>query len=418
MGAFFRTVAAALALTGAGCADSPPQTFDTAPLEATLKSFVDDGRAVGVSALVYWRGEEAYFGAFGLRDREAGLPMTRDTIVEIQSMTKPITGVAVMQLYDEGRLGLDDPIAKYAPEFATLKVWNGFDENGDLILVDPKRPPTIRDLGRHTAGFYVRGYDSPLRSLVVAVNPIDPNNTLAVFARKLATLPLLYHPGERIVYAYSNDVQAYVVERIAGEPYGDFVQERVLAPLGMKDTGYYVPEEKRGRFAASYYPEADGSLQRAPGESGNFRHWALTPGGHGLTSTLDDYMRFALMIQNEGEVGGVRLLKPETVRLMGTDQLPAAVDRSWPSPDGDIGWGINFAVRTAPPASAEDMFGVVGEMYWEGALGALFWIDPANDLTAVFFIQQQPPVDSLHKDFRDAVYAGIGLGFARGESSH
>lgn len=417
MGAPVRTVAAALALLGAACADAPPPQFDAAPLEATLKSFVDDGRAVGVSALVYWKGKEAYFGAFGLRDREAGLPMTRDTIVEIQSMTKPITGAAVMQLYEQGRFDLNDPIAKYAPEFANLKVWTGFDESGDMILVDPKRPPSMRDLGRHTAGFYVRGYDSPLRPLVVAANPIDPNNTLAEFAKKLATLPLLFHPGERIVYAYSNDVQAYVVERIAGEPYGDYLQAHVLAPLGLKDTGYYVPEEKRARFAAAYSPGAGGSLKREPGESGNFRHWPLTPGGHGLTSTLDDYMRFALMIQNDGEIGGVRLLKPETVRLMGTDQLPAAIDRTWPSPAGDIGWGINFAVRTAPPASAEAMFGVVGEMFWEGALGTLFWIDPENDLTAVFFVQQQPPVDSLHKDFRNAVYAGIGLGFAHSAPS-
>lgn len=405
---------AAFAIAAACAREASPEArsepaLNPAPIDAALNPFVDDGRAAGVSALIYKDGEEAYFGAFGMRDREAGLAMTRDAILQIQSMTKPITGVALMQLYEQGKFDLDDPIAKYAPEFANLKVFAGFDDQGGYILVEPKRPPSIRDLGRHTAGFYTRGYTSPLQDLVKAINPISSDNTLAEFAQKLGTLPLLFHPGERIVYAYATDVEAFLVERLTGQPYADFVEEHVLRPLRMNDTGYYVPEEKRNRVAIPYQRGV-----RAHGESFDaiFTRQPLTPGGFGLTSTIDDYMRFLLMIRNHGELDGARLLKPETVRLMGTDQLPATVtDRSWPSPDGTVGWGIDFAVRTAPPASPDMMMGVVGEMYWEGGLGTLFWIDRKNDLIAIFFVQTGEPAEALHKEFRDAVYKAIGIAF-------
>jgi CubicO group peptidase (beta-lactamase class C family) len=407
-------VCAPLVLASAACVASPP-TFDRAPLDATLEAFVEGGRAVGVSALVYWRGEEAYFGAFGMRDREASLPMTRDTIVQIQSMTKPITGVALMHLYDEGAFELDDAIDTYASEFSNLSVWIGFDENGDPILEAPKRSPTIRDLTRHTSGFFTRGSPTPAAKLLQAVHPIDRNNTLTEFARKLATVPLLFHPGEGVAYGYSVDVQAFLIERMSGRPYAEYLQRRVLDPLAMADTAYYVPREKRSRMAAVYSIDDSGALVRAPNAQAFgtiYGHWPLTPGGHGLTSTLDDYMRFARMLWNDGEIDGVRVLEPETARLMAVDQLPETVtDRSWPSPDGDLGLGIDVAVRIAPPKSAEDKLGVVGEYYWEGALGTLFWIDPANDLVAVFFVQQSD-YDSLHKDFRDAVYAAIGLAWA------
>lgn len=406
----------ALGAGACGAARGEPAPFDPAPIDAVLQSFVDDGRAAGASALVYKDGKEVYFGAFGVRDRERGQPMTRDTIVAIQSMTKPITGVALMRLHEQGKFDLDDPIEKYAPEFAGLKVWSGFDEDGGMILVDPKRPPSIRDLGRHTAGFYVRGYPSPLQELVKAVNPINPNNTLAEFAAQLGTLPLLYHPGERIVYAYSTDVEAFLVERLSGQRYDAYLKQHIFKPLGMTDTAHYVPRRKRSRMAAEYDVSPTGDLTRVPG-GGQDRRWPLTPGGFGLTSTIDDYMRFALMIQNEGELQGKRLLKAETVRLMGRDQLPATVsDRTWPSPEGHYGWGIDFAVRTAPATSADEYFGVVGEMYWEGAGGTLFWVDPVNDLTAVFFVQVSP-YGSLHRDFRKAVYAAFGIGFAGGEPS-
>jgi CubicO group peptidase (beta-lactamase class C family) len=396
------------------CSSDRGTGFDPAPLDATLKAFVDEGRAAGVSALIYKDDREVYFGAFGMRDREAGAPMTRDAIVQIQSMTKPVTGVALMQLYDDGALKLDDPIADYAAEFADLKVWTGFSETGEALVEEPRRAPTIRDLTRHTSGFFTRGHPTPLAKALSDVHPIDRNNTLAEFAQKLGTVPLLFQPGERIVYGYSVDVQAFLIERISGQPYDDYLRARILEPLGMADTDYYVPEEKRSRVAA-VYEDRSGAVARESDDqtlSGVYRRWPLTPGGHGLVSTIDDYMRFARTVANGGALGGVQLLAPATARMMCADQLPETVtDRSWPSADGDFGWGINVAVRTAPPKSAQAMFGVVGEYGWEGALGTLFWIDPANDLIAIFFVQLASPAGELHKEFRDAVYAGIGASF-------
>jgi CubicO group peptidase (beta-lactamase class C family) len=387
--------------------------WNPAPVDATLQAFVDDERAVGASALVWKGGEEVYFGAFGLRDRESGEPMTRDTIAVIYSMTKPITGVALMQLYEQGRFDLDDPIAKYVPELADLKVWNGLDANGEPVLVEPERPPTVRDFTRHTAGLYDGDEVPDLGALMKAANPLDFDATLTQFAARLGTVPLLYQPGTRWLYGMSVDVQAVLVERLAGQPFGDYVQANILTPLGMRDTGYYVPEEKRDRLAAQYRRDGEEDpLVRIPDEGSLYiylHRMTLNPGGFGLTSTLDDYMRFARMLQNEGELDGVRILAPETVRLMATDHLPETVgDRSWLPSKGQVGFGIDFAVRVAPPASPEENMGAVGEFFWDGAASTLFWVDPANNLTAVFFVQRMPFDGTLHKDFRDAVYAAIG----------
>jgi len=216
-------------------------------------------------------------------------------------------------------------------------------------------------------------------------------------------------------------VQAALVERLAGQPFGEYVQANILTPLDMRDTGYYVPEEKRDRMTALYRREdKDVPLERIPDEEilGIYvQRKTLTPGGFGLTSTLDDYMRFARMLQNEGELDGVRILAPETVRLMATDHLPGTVeDRSWLPGKGQVGFGIDFAVRIAPPASAEENMGAVGEFFWDGAASTLFWVDPANDLAAVFFVQNLPFDGTLHKDFRDAVYAAIGMTYDPGQN--
>jgi CubicO group peptidase (beta-lactamase class C family) len=398
----------------------PPPAWTPGPVDETLQGFIDDGRAVGVSALVWRGGEEVYFGAFGLKDRENGEPMTRDTIAVIYSMTKPVTGVALMQLYEQGRFSLDDPIAKYLPELANLKVWGGLDADGEPVLVEPERPPTVRDFTRHTAGLYDGDEVPELGALMEAANPLDFGGTLTQFAERLGTVPLLYQPGTRWLYGMSVDVQAVLVERLAGQPFGDYVREHILTPLDMHDTGYYVPEEKRDRLAAQYRrDEKEGSLVRIPDEGilGIYvQRMSLTPGGFGLTSTLDDYMRFARMLQNEGELDGVRILAPETVRLMATDHLPDTVtDRSWLPSKGQVGFGIDFAVRVAPPASAEENMGAVGEFFWDGAASTLFWVDPANDVTAVFFVQNMPFDGTLHKDFRDAVYAAIGITYDAGQ---
>lgn len=393
-------------------AGSPLRVVDAsaaARIDSTLRTFVESGRLAGVSALIYEDGREVYHNAFGMADREAGTPMDRNTIVQIYSMTKPVTGVALMTLYEQGKFQLDDPVSKYAPEFANMQVYAGTDSSGTPILDKPRREMTIRDLTRHTAGFANGAGDPGVGPLLKAADPLNRENTLAQMAERLGRVPLLYHPGERWVYGPSVDVQAYLVERISGQPFAQYVQEHIFDPLRMTETRYVVPEQDRGRFAALYRRDENLTISRVPDEEAkafNTRRWALTPGGWGLTSTLDDYMRFARMLANEGELDGARILRPETVRLMATNQLSDSVtDRMWLPSKGQVGFGIDFAVRLRPPASAEENNGTVGEFFWDGAASTLFWADPVNHLTAVLFTQLVPfDGIGLHKGFRDAIY--------------
>jgi CubicO group peptidase (beta-lactamase class C family) len=380
-----------------------------ARIDATLKSFIDSNKIVGVSALVFEKGKEVYYNAFGNADREAKVPMDRNTIVRIYSMTKPIVGVALMTLYEKGAFQLDDPLFKYASEFADMKVFKGMDASGNLILEPAKRPITIRDITRHTSGF-ATGTDVPgLNELVRKTNASNPNNTLTQMAKKLASLPLQFHPGEEWAYGPSVDVQAYLVEKISGRPFDQYLKENIFDPLGMKNTRYLVPESDRKKFAAMYRRSDDGVLTRIPDSSANSfntKDWPLKPGSFGLTSTLDDYMKFAQMLVHKGTLGKATILKPETVKLMSTSHLSDDITkRMWLPSKGSVGFGIDFAVRTRPPANKEENNGVVGEFFWDGAASTLFWVDPVNDLTAVLFTQLMPfDKVKLHKRFRDAIY--------------
>jgi CubicO group peptidase (beta-lactamase class C family) len=383
-----------------------------ARIDSTLRAYVESGRVVGVSALVWEKGAEVYFNAFGMADREAHRRMPRDAIVQIFSMTKPITGVALMTLYDQGKFQLDDPVSRYLPELANLHVYGGMDSTGAPILIPLERPVTIRDLTRHTAGF-ATGADNPgVGPLLAAADPLNRNNTLSEMARRLGRVPLWFQPGAQWAYGPSVDVQALLVERLSGEPFARYVREHVLDPLGMRETRYVVPEADRRRLAARYNRRDDGTFTRAPDAQAfafNTQHWPLTPGSWGLTSTLDDYMRFARMLVNGGELDGVRILRPETVRLMATNHLADTVtERSWLPSKGQVGFGIDFAVRLRPPASVDENNGVVGEFFWDGAASTLFWVDPVNELTAVLFTQMMPfDRVHLHKAFRDAIYGSV-----------
>jgi CubicO group peptidase (beta-lactamase class C family) len=291
-------------------------------------------------------------------------------------------------------------------------VYAGKDSAGAPILAPPHRPMTIRDLTRHTAGF-ATGADNPgVGPLLAAANPLSRSNTLTRMAERLGRVPLWFQPGERWAYGPSVDVQALLVERLSGQPFERYVREHVLDPLHMRETRYFVPEADRSRLAGFYQRSGSGELSRQPDSiafSFNTNHWPLTPGSYGLTSTLDDYMRFARMLVNGGELDGVRILRPETVRLMATNQLSDSVtERSWLPSKGQVGFGIDFAVRVRPPASAAENGGVIGEFFWDGAASTLFWVDPVNQLTAVLFVQLVPfDGIGLHKGFRDAVYGPI-----------
>lgn len=374
-------------------------------IDSTLKGMIDAGKIAGVSALIFEKDNEVYYNAFGYADREAKVPMDRNTLVRIYSMTKPVTGTALMQLYEKGAFQLDDPISKYAPEFTNMKVYDTIDASGRIKLVAAKRPITIRDLTRHTSGF-ARAEHPQLGEMVKAADVMNNENSLAEMAKKLASLPLAFNPGEEWSYGISVDVQAYLVERISGKPFDQYVKENILQRLGMNETAY-VPKELK-RLAAMYRKGDDGQLTRIPDDEANIfngRDWPLKPGGFGLTSSLDDYMRFARMLVNDGRLDTSIILKQETVRLMATNQLPDSVTkRMWLPSKGQVGFGIDFAVRLRPPATAEENNGVVGEFFWDGAASTLFWIDPVNKITAVLFVQVFPFNQELHKKFRDAVY--------------
>jgi CubicO group peptidase (beta-lactamase class C family) len=393
-----------VALAAAGKRVPNPRT-----LNRFLSGLVKEGRVAGCLALIWSKGRKAYFGAFGQADREAGRAMSRDTIVQIFSMTKPVTGVALMTLYERGLFQLEDPIAKHLPELADLKVFAGLDDKDRVLMRAPERQPTVIDCMRHTAGLASGETQGKLGALYREASGEGPVKPYPEWLRAVAKIPLEHEPGTAWRYGDSVEIQAALVERLSGKSLGVYMAETIFGPLGMKDTAHRVPDEKRDRYAGMYSrPDGRGPLSRAePPLDGalNFQPLGREPGGFGLASTADDYMRFARMLLGEGALGETRILKPETVRLMATDHLPAAAtDRAWLPGKGRVGFGINFAVRTGPPQADTETYGAIGEFFWDGLATTVFWIDPANDLAAVFLTQVIPYQDALNKDVRDAVY--------------
>lgn len=379
-----------------------------ARIDATLKSFVDTNRVAGISALIFEKNKQVYFNAFGMADREANVPMDRSTITRIFSMTKPVTGVALMQLYEKGLFQLDDPLSKYAPEFANVKVFAGYDAKGKMKLEEPRRPVTVRDITRHTAGFINNGHKE-LGKLYAEADVMNRNNTLTQMAEKLSKLPLAFHPGDQWSYGICVDVQAYLVEKLSGQSFDQYLLENVLNPLKMNTTRY-VPSDLM--HLAAVYNRADGQLNRVADSIANVfngQEWPLKPGGFGLTSTVDDYMRFARMLVNGGKLDDAVILKEETVKLMATNQLSDSVtERMWLPSKGQVGFGIDFAVRLREAQGPDEKVGAIGEFFWDGAASTLFWVDPKNEITAVLFVQIFPFDNPVHKAFKDAVYGKYG----------
>ncbi|MBL0915111.1 MAG: beta-lactamase family protein, partial [Sphingopyxis sp.] len=306
--------------------------IDKKRIDAALQQMIDSGRAAGTSALIWQDGREVYFGAAGMADRNAGRPMRRDTIVQIFSMTKPVTGVALMQLWEQGKFRLDDPLAKYLPEYASMRVYAGKNADGTPRYVPAERPILVRDIMRHTAGFAYGAGPTPAYDAYVAADPLALTIPLSEASRRLAAVPLLYQPGKQWEYSIAVDVQAALVEKLSGERFADYVRVHIFEPLKMRETAWRQPDARLPRFAAMYAMKDGKLVQQSDAEARmlNFQDHALTPGGFGLASTLDDYQRFARMLVNGGELDGARILKPSTVRLMVTDQLdPSIKDRAW-----------------------------------------------------------------------------------------
>jgi CubicO group peptidase (beta-lactamase class C family) len=355
-------------------------------LSAGMKELVDNGRLAGVVTMVSRHGKVVEFDAAGKRDIAANAPMQKDSIFRIYSMSKPITGVAMMILFEDGKWQLNDPVAKYIPEFAKLKVYST-DPNGNVVMKDQNHPVTMRELMSHSGGFtYGLFSQTAVDKMQLEADLLNPGNTLDEFIKRVAKLPLNSQPGTEWHYSISVDIQGYIVQKLSGMPFEEFLEKRIFKPLGMSDTGFYVPKEKLNRFAEFYSYDNDGKLHAVGVREGLNHDFATKPalssGGGGLVSTATDYMRFCQMLLNGGQLDGVRILSPLTVELMRTNVLAPSVPILAPG----AGFGLDFAIYTDPVA-AGGYYGK-GSFWWGGAAGTWFWIDPVNDLIVLGMIQQ------------------------------
>lgn len=381
-----------------------------------LKGYVDQGRLPGWQLLVARAGRIALQESYGLRDVEAGTPVTDDTVFRIYSMTKPVTSVALMTLYEQGCFQLDDPIGRHIPELAELQVFADGDEH-DYTTVPAERPVTVRDLLTHTAGFtYGFMQAHPVDALYRArgIGGVASTGTLADMVRELGELPLLFQPGARWSYSVATDVCGHLIERLSGKPLDAFLRETILDPLGMDDTDFFVREENHERFAACYEREGDGfRLIDDPATSPFLARPDFLAGGGGLVSTAGDYLRFCQMVLGGGELNGERILGRKTLSLMRMNHLPTGDDLasmgqavfSETRYDG-IGFGLGWSV-VLDPARAQ-VSGSIGELAWGGLASTCFWIDPDEDL-AVIFLTQLVPSSSwpIRRELRALVYQAI-----------
>ena len=355
-------------------------------IAAAMAKLVADGELAGAVTAVARHGKLAQFQAVGKQDIAKDTPMAKDSIFRIHSMTKPIASVALMTFFDEGRFALDDPIGKHMPKLNGLKVL-AMGEDGTRQPVPASREPTIRELVSHTAGFTYGFFSrTPVDALYRQANILDNNSTLGEMIDKLAELPLWGQPGERWHYSVAADVQGYLVEVLAGKPFDQALRERVFEPLGMKDTAFFVPQSEASRLATLYSQRPGRPLVPMPGGE-PFEPPKLHSGGGGLYSTAMDYMRFCQMLLNGGELDGARVLKPETVALMQTNQLPEAVEFINPA-IGSPGntFGIGFAI-VAEPDGRTDHARAKGEVWWYGIGGTWFGVHPTEDLAIVGMVQ-------------------------------
>jgi CubicO group peptidase (beta-lactamase class C family) len=384
-------------------------------LHALIQHEVDQKQLAGAITLLARHGKIVDYRTYGMKDLATSAPMTNDTIFRDYSMTKPVTGVAMMILYEQGKWLPTDPIAKYIPEFAHLKVFNGLDADGKMILVDPDHPPTMRELMSHSAGFSYGNGNSPVDAIYKDLKPMQSAN-LQEMIDELAKIPLNYQPGKGWTYSLSMDIEGYLVEKLSGQTLPAFMHDHIFAPLEMKDAGFLVPQDKRSRFATGYQDNPQGELVPSQTEPGPSADYATEPplasGGGGLVSTIEDYYRFAQMLGNGGEFDGKRVLAPATVKLMTSNHLPKEILTGQFGIGQHImrpgfGYGFNCAVIFDPPEA--NMSGGKGTFFWDGAAGTWFWVDPTNDLVFVGMIQRRSSPDNHPLLYRThaAVYGAL-----------
>ena len=384
-------------------------------LHQLIQDEVDQKQLAGAITILARHGKVVDYRTYGVRDLASGAPMTKDVIFRDYSMTKPVTGVAMMILYEEGKWLPSDPISKYVPEFAGLKVFKGVDVDGKMILADPEHAPTMLELMSHSAGFAYGAGHTAADAMYQEKKPMQSAN-LQEMINKVATIPLTYEPGKGWKYSISMDVEGYIVEKLSGQTLPDFMRDHVFAPLEMKDAGFFVPAEKHSRFATNYRVDAQGAL--VPTATGNdvAADYASQPtaasGGGGMVSTAEDYYRFAQMLANGGELGNQRILAPSTVKLMASNHLPASLlTGEWGIGQHimrpGFGYGFNCAVVFDPgEAGLPDG---KGTFFWDGAAGTWFWVDPTNDVVFVGMIQRMLGHDNHSLLYRShsAVYQAL-----------
>ncbi len=366
--------------------------------------YVDAGRIAGCQVAVARHGQVGYFRSFGCRDLERALPVTEDTIWRIYSMTKPITGVALMSLYERAMFQLSDPVTRFIPQWRDLKVRERA-ADGSERLVEPARPMTVRDLLMHMSGLGFGGgrtlqqlFSADRDQAFVPGLRRGRDATLATMVEHYAGYPLEFHPGTHWLYSVSTDICGRLVEIISGQRFDDYLRDTIFEPLGMRDTGFSVPDDKVDRFAACYRRDASKKLVLAddPQHSGYRQQPSFLSGGGGLVSTTGDYLRFCQLLLSGGELDGVRILGRKTVELMTANHLPGGQDLqafALPGGYGEVGFagmGFGLTVAVAKEPAATQVIGSAGEYMWGGAASTIFWVDPAEDLVVVFMTQLLP----------------------------
>lgn len=362
-----------------------------------MQRWVDDGKIPCALTMIAREGRLVHFEKFGMQDVATSKPIEFDTIFRIYSMTKPITSVAVMMLYEEGHFQLNTPVSEFIPAFKDMKVYAN---HGDAI-VDAEREVTVKHLLTHTAGLIYGGdWVHPINDRYREANFFGGD--LANMVQELGNIPLLHHPGDSWNYGMSTDVLGYLVEVVSGMPFAEFLKKRIFEPLGMVDTDFSVPEEKADRYATLYEPTEDGGIQvleNAPVSSGplSFFH----AGGAGIQSTAADYLRFCQMMLNEGELDGVRLLGKKTVELITMNHIPEDWQPLWRTGSG---FGLGFAVVT--DVADTHALGSLGTYSWGGLASTIFWIDPVEELIAILMTQLIGDAP-FHPQFRVLTYQAI-----------
>lgn len=385
------------------------------------RNYISNGKIAGCQVSVARHGHLAYFKSFGQMDRERGTPTADDTIYRIYSMTKPITSVALMTLYEQGHFQLNDPVSRYVPSWKNHRVWVSGDGD-DMQTVAPDRPVSFKDVLSHTAGFTYGGglpgvgiqhpIDQIYRNL--KVRSVGGRDTMMEFLDKLGQVPLRYQPGTAWMYSLATDVCGALVEVISGKPFAQYLDEVIFQPLGMKDTSFFVAPEKVDRFAANYQRGPDKQLKLIddPQTSDFTKEPGFKSGGGGLTGTSADYLRFCEMLRRGGELDGERILGPRTIELMHMNHLPGGKDLTQlaigsfsETANEGVGFGLGFA-STLGQVQTASLGG--GDYYWGGAASTIFWVDPKEDLSVVFMTQLMPSgTFNFRGQLKSIIYSSI-----------